>query len=62
MDHQDTETEVWLDALSAALAKPTKAEADFFAARRQQGLGIGLDKAGNLVRAKNRPDLRHLRT
>lgn len=57
MDHQDTETEVWLNALSAALAKPTQDEADFFADRRQQGQGVGLDKLGYLVRAKRRPDL-----
>ncbi|MBA5779474.1 hypothetical protein H2509_20270 [Stappia sp. F7233] len=48
----DEEKDVWLDSFTDAMAQPGPEEEAFFARRRQLGLGVGLDAAGNLVRAE----------
>ena len=45
------EKDVWLDSFVEKMAQPGSDEDAFFA-RRQLGLGVGLDAAGNLVREK----------
>lgn len=45
------EKEVWLEAFTERLAQPGPKEDAFYAERRQFGRGVGLDAAGNLVRA-----------
>ena len=51
----DEENDIWLDALSSVLAEPSADEVSFFEARRQQGLGVGLDEAGTLMHATSGP-------
>ncbi|EIZ80216.1 hypothetical protein WSK_1250 [Novosphingobium sp. Rr 2-17] len=48
----DEEKDVWLDSFVEKLAQPGPDENAFFARRRQLGLGVGLDEAGNLLREK----------
>lgn len=52
----DEEKAVWLDSFTDVLAEPGPDEEAFFARRRRLGLGVGLDAAGNLVRAKAATD------
>jgi hypothetical protein len=51
-DLTDEEKDVWLDSFVEKMGKPGSDEDAFFARRRQLGLGVGLDAAGNLVREK----------
>ena len=44
------EKDVWLDSFIEKMGQPGSDEEAFFARRRQLGLGVGLDAAGNLVR------------
>ncbi len=46
----DEEKDVWLDGFVEKMGQPGADENAFFARRRQPGLGVGLDEAGNLVR------------
>ena len=48
----DEEKDVWLDSFVEKMAQPDPDENAFFARRRELGLGVGLDEAGNLVREK----------
>ena len=48
----DEEKDVWLDSFVEKMRQPGSDEDAFFARRRQLGLGVGLDAAGNLVREK----------
>lgn len=50
-DHSEMDTDVWLDAFVEKMSKPGPREEAFFKERQQQGLGVGLDNAGNLVHA-----------
>lgn len=58
MDQLESENDIWLDAFSAVLAEPSADERSFFEARRQQGLGVGLDETGNLIHATSGPSTR----
>jgi len=51
-DLTDEEKDVWLDGFVEKMGRPGSDEDAFFARRRQLGLGVGLDAAGNLVRQK----------
>jgi hypothetical protein len=51
-DLTDEEKDVWLDSFVDKMGKPGSKEEAFFARRRQFGLGVGLDAAGNLVGEK----------
>jgi hypothetical protein len=51
----DEEKDVWLDSFVEKMSEPGPAEEEHFAQRRRLGLGVGLDSAGNLVRAKSPP-------
>lgn len=44
------EKDVWLDSFVEKMGLPGPNEESFFARRRQLGLGVGLDAAGNLIR------------
>lgn len=46
----DEEKDVWIDSFVEKMGQPGPDEEAFFARRRQLGLGVGLDTAGNLVR------------
>lgn len=46
----DEEKDVWLDSFVEKMGQPGSEEDAFLARRRQLGLGVGLDAAGNLVR------------
>ncbi|MFC0205334.1 ParD-like family protein [Novosphingobium soli] len=46
----DEEKDVWLDSFVEQMSRPGPGEEAFYARRRQLGLGVGLDDAGNLVR------------
>lgn len=46
----DEEKDVWLDGFVEKMGRPGSDEDAFFARRRQLGLGVGIDAAGNLVR------------
>lgn len=46
------EKDVWLDGFVEKIGQPGPGEQEFFSRRRQLGLGVGLDAAGNLVREK----------
>lgn len=46
------ENDVWLDRFVEKMGQPRPEEEAWFARRRQLGLGVGLDAAGNLVREK----------
>ena len=46
------ENDVWLDRFVEKMGEPGPEEEAWFARRRQLGLGVGLDAAGNLVREK----------
>jgi len=48
----DEEKDVWLDSFVEKMGQPNSDEEAFFARRRQLGLGVGLDAAGNIVREK----------
>jgi len=48
----EQEKDVWLDSFVEKMGQPGSDEEDFFSRRRQVGLGVGLDAAGNIVRAK----------
>ncbi|MFC4593708.1 ParD-like family protein [Sphingobium tyrosinilyticum] len=48
----DEEKDVWLDGFVEKMGQSGSDEDAFFARRRQLGLGVGLDAAGNLVREK----------
>lgn len=48
----DEEKDVWLESFTGTMARPGPEEEAVFARRRQLGLGVGLDAAGNLVRAE----------
>jgi hypothetical protein len=48
----DEEKDVWLDSFVDKMGQPGSDEDAFFARRRQLGLGVGLDAAGNLVRER----------
>ncbi len=52
----EEEKDVWLDSFVEKMAQPAAGETAFFAQRRQLGLGVGLDGAGNLVREKSAPE------
>lgn len=47
------ETEQWLDDFTERMMHPTQEEEEFFARRRELGLGAGLDKHGKLVKSKS---------
>lgn len=49
----EEEHEVWSDAFMSEMASPSESEKDFFAERRQLGLGVGLSDSGEIVRAKS---------
>lgn len=46
------EKDVWLDSFVEKMGASGAEEDAFFGRRRQLGLGVGLDAAGNLVREK----------
>lgn len=46
-------TEQWLDDFTERMMHPTQEEVEFFARRRELGLGAGLDKHGKLVKSKS---------
>lgn len=46
----DEEQAIWIDSFVEMMGQPGPEEEAFFARRRQLGLGVGLDAAGNLVR------------
>jgi hypothetical protein len=46
------EKDVWLDSFVEKMGQPRSEEEAWFAQRRQLGLGVGLDTAGNLIREK----------
>lgn len=48
----DEEKDVWLDSFVEKMAQPGPDENAFFARRRELGLGVGLNEAGNLLREK----------
>jgi len=48
----DEEKDVWLDSFVEKMGQAGSDEDAHFARRRQLGLGVGLDAAGNLVREK----------
>ena len=50
------EKDVWLDSFVGEMGQPGSGEEAWFARRRQLGLGVGLDSAGNLVREKTESD------
>jgi hypothetical protein len=52
IDLTDEEKDVWLDSFVEKMGQSGSDENAFFAKRRQLGLGVGIDAAGNLVRAK----------
>ena len=52
----DEEKDVWLDSFVEKMGQPETDEEAFFARRRQLGLGVGLDTAGNLVREDTHSD------
>lgn len=54
-DHSDKETDAWLDAFVEKMGKPGPDEKVHFKERRQNGVGVGLDDAGKLVRASGAP-------
>lgn len=54
-DLTEEEKDVWLDSFVEKMAQPGPDEEAFHRRRRQLGLGIGLDEAGNLVREKAAP-------
>lgn len=41
----------WIDAFTEKMSRPSRTEQAFFAKRQRLGRGVGLDAAGNLVRA-----------
>lgn len=43
------EKDVWLDSFVEKMGQPGPDEKSYFAGRRQLGLGVGLDAAGNLI-------------
>lgn len=51
-DLGEEEKDVWLDSFVEKMSQSGSAEDAFFSRRRQLGLGVGLDAAGNLVREK----------
>jgi hypothetical protein len=51
-DLTDEEKDVWLDSFVEKMGQSVSDEDAFFARRRQLGLGVGLDAAGNIVREK----------
>lgn len=51
-DLTEEEKDVWLDSFVETMGQSSFDEDAFFARRRQLGLGVGLDSAGNLVREK----------
>lgn len=55
VDLQEEEAIAWLDAFTKKMSSLSITELDFFIERRVLGRGVGLDAAGNLVRAKPRP-------
>ena len=48
---REDEQIAWLDAFTEKISSPSPTETAFFAERRRLGRGLGLDAAGNLVRA-----------
>jgi hypothetical protein len=46
-------TEQWLDDFTERMMHPSPEEEEFFARRRELGLGAGLDKHGKLVKSKS---------
>ncbi|WP_299482189.1 hypothetical protein [uncultured Roseibium sp.] len=46
-------TEQWLDDFTERMMHPGQEEEQFFARRRELGLGAGLDKHGKLVKSKS---------
>jgi hypothetical protein len=46
----DEEHDVWLDSFVQRMSEAGPEEQRFFAGRQRLGLGVGLDKGGNLVR------------
>ncbi len=46
-------TEQWLDDFTERMMHPTQEEEEFFARRRELGLGAGFDKHGKLVKSKS---------
>ena len=54
-DLSDEEKDVWLDSFIEKMGQPGVDENAFFARRRQLGLGVGLNAAGNLVLEKATP-------
>ncbi|WP_425050076.1 TA system antitoxin ParD family protein [Psychromarinibacter sp. S121] len=47
------EEDAWLDAFTEKMGEAAEDEAAFFARRVRLGRGVGLDAAGNIVRAKD---------
>jgi hypothetical protein len=54
-DLTEEEASVWLDDFVEKMGEPGPSEEVFFQNRRRLGLGVGLDKGGNLVRADGDP-------
>ncbi|SNT42309.1 ParD-like antitoxin of type II toxin-antitoxin system [[Luteovulum] sphaeroides subsp. megalophilum] len=50
---REEEEIAWIDAFTEKMSRPSQAEQAFFANRQRLGRGVGLDAAGNLVRAGN---------
>jgi hypothetical protein len=44
------EQAIWIDSFVETMGQPAPEEEAFFARRRQLGLGVGLDAAGDLAR------------
>lgn len=52
-DLREEEEGAWLDGFTKKMGEPSETEEAFFARRRSLGRGVGLDAAGNLIRAKD---------
>jgi len=52
----DEEKDVWIDGFVEKMGRPGPDENAYFERRRRLGLGVGLDKAGNLVREDGATD------
>lgn len=48
---REEEAIAWLDAFTEKMSAPSSKEQKFFDERRRLGRGVGLDQAGNLIRA-----------
>ncbi len=46
------EQEIWAKEVTKKMAEPSEREIEFFKERRRLGIGVGLDKDGNIVHQK----------